>query len=251
MQVISIESVSPNTFTTPGNYQTQTASVVDPTLTLAGLQLGKDLQSGIQVYLSAPAPAAGLTLVITSGDSNRVKLSADPAVLGGESVSFTLASGDFLTPLFYVQALDGSGTVQLTASAANYQGATNTVTLQPSGFVVQNPYHPNDPTASVQASGPDQPLTVSPAMLTSDGVLNFVLVQALRPGVGPVSAAVQSDDLGVGTIVTSPVVFNANDGSLTTSFHPVAAGTTEVRIVTPSGFSTPSNFQHVTATVSP
>jgi hypothetical protein len=53
----------------------------------------------------------------------------------------------------------------------------------------------------------------------------------------------------VGTIVGSPVSFNGNDSTKTVAFDPLAAGTTTISLTPPAGFSTPSNSQQITATV--
>ena len=65
------------------------------------------------------------------------------------------------------------------------------------------------------------------------------------------SVDVTSSDTGVGTITTSPLVFNGGDYNLSTEFDPQAEGTTTISVGTPAGFDTPSNYQQITATVDP
>ena len=72
---------------------------------------------------------------------------------------------------------------------------------------------------------------------------------SLNPGLGTVGVPVTSSDLAVGTITTSPIVFNPGDSSDSTSFQPIADGTSTISIGTPAGFSTPSQYQQITATV--
>ena len=64
-----------------------------------------------------------------------------------------------------------------------------------------------------------------------------------------VNVDVTSSDTNVGTITTSPAVFNGGDSFFTTQFDPAAVGTTTISVVPPSGFNTPSNFRQITATV--
>jgi uncharacterized membrane protein YfcA len=56
---------------------------------------------------------------------------------------------------------------------------------------------------------------------------------------------------GVGRITTSPLSFTGNTSSAITQFDPAAAGTSLITVGIPAGFSTPSNFRSITATVNP
>ena len=152
---------------------------------------------------------------------------------------------------FNVQALSNTGSVTLTAkgtatlngSTVNFADGSATVTLLPSGFVISN-----GNIANASVGGGDVPLGIVPAALQS-GTLSLAAYQQLRPGVGAINVGVNSSNTSVATITTSPVVFNAGDQSQTTALHPVGAGTTTVSVATPAGFSTPSNYQSISATV--
>jgi hypothetical protein len=61
---------------------------------------------------------------------------------------------------------------------------------------------------------------------------------------------VSSSDTRVGTIMTSPVVFNGGDQSKPTSFHPLASGATVITVGVPPGFTAASAQRQVLATVS-
>ena len=63
--------------------------------------------------------------------------------------------------------------------------------------------------------------------------------------------SITSSNLATGTISTSPVVFNGGDSSDSTTFQPVASGTTTLALGTtpPAGFSLPTNYQSIGATV--
>ena len=95
---------------------------------------------------------------------------------------------------------------------------------------------------------------VAPAVL-NPGVLTLYSYGQLNPGIGPYSLTVGSANAAVGSISTSPVSFSGDATSATTTFVPAGAGTTTVNLGAPpaSGlpglFSTPSQYQQVTATV--
>ena len=71
----------------------------------------------------------------------------------------------------------------------------------------------------------------------------------MRAGYGPVTVNVTSSNPAVGTLVTSPLVLNPCQGSVTTQFDPVSVGTTLLSVEPPAGFAMPTNFQQITATV--
>jgi hypothetical protein len=81
------------------------------------------------------------------------------------------------------------------------------------------------------------------------GTLTYYTTSTLNPGLGGVSVAVTSSNTATGTISTSPLVFMDDSTQLNTSFVPVATGTTNITITQPAGFSTPSQYVVIPATV--
>ncbi len=81
--------------------------------------------------------------------------------------------------------------------------------------------------------------------------LNLQSVQQLRPGIGPVHVTVTSSNTAVGTITLSPVEFNGADSpnERTTSFVPLAVGSSVIKAEGPVGFQIASNNNFITATV--
>jgi hypothetical protein len=127
--------------------------------------------------------------------------------------------------------------------AAGYNDGTSTITVNPSGFIL------NMGSLNTNTFAANTTVRVDAAMLTP-GTLIYQQSQALRAGV-TASVAVTSSDTDVGTIVGSPAVFNVGDTvNFGTAFDPAAQGSTTISITTPAGFSTPSNLQSITATVS-
>jgi hypothetical protein len=129
--------------------------------------------------------------------------------------------------------------------APGYNDATSNITVNPSGFVLLSQNF------TTNASAQNTPLTVAAALLDPT-FLNFSQEQELRGGLGQVSVALTSSNTGVGTIANTPAVLTGGQSrSTAAAFDPAGAGTATITITAPAGFSTPSNSQHITATVNP
>jgi hypothetical protein len=248
------------TFNTPSNYQSVAAAVTNGSINMSvgGMgEVGNNLEAAVTASLSVPAPAGGDTVTITSSDSTKLLLSVDPTAVGSSSISIPVAPGSFSISTFYAQALAGTGSVTLTASAASFDPQNVNVPLVPSGFVqLANCNLGNNPISTSVLAG-DSGITIYSVPLdpTTLNLIDFGYcvpnAQALRPGVANVSVNVTSSNTAAGTVLTSPVVFTTNQASGTTGFHPVANGTTNVSVATPSGFNTPSNYRVTTYNVVP
>ena len=250
---------TPAGFSTPADYQQLSASVSNGTFNLSADNIGKNLETQVALSLTTMAPSGGLTVTLTSGDASKLLLSTDPTVAGSSTVSVSISpdSGASTTPI-YAQALVGSGTVTLTASAPGFDSASYTATLVPSGFVIGVPSCIATGSFSTTPLNPDTGLAVyatalDPSTLNDVDVSQgcYQVAEGIRPGIGSVSVDVISGNASAGSITTSPVIFNAGDSSQSTNFHPLSNGTSLITMGTPSmaGFSTPSNYQQVTATV--
>jgi hypothetical protein len=238
---------TPTGFSTPGTSRTATVTVSAPTISLNPQTIGKDLEISVGMNLGAPAPTGGLVITVTSGDPSRLLLANTGTALGTGSITVTASQGTSFTPAFFVQALDSTGTVTITMAAPGFQTSTSTMTLVPSGFIINNPGNFNTTTLSLPTS-----IQLLPARLNPSG-LAFVTNQIVRGGITvnvPLTATDQPGSSGVGTISTSPVVFNGGASAATTSFVPANAGAALIEVGTPTGFSTPSSARTITATVS-
>ena len=206
--------------------------------------------------LGAPAPTGGVRITLTSGDANRMLLSTSATAQGSGQIVLPVnvgASGSS-TP-FFIQALDGSGTVSLSASAPGYANQSVTITLGPSGFVF-NPFAIGA-TFTTTTFSANTNLQILPALLAVGAAPTFATNQAVRGGgLGPVNVTVSAVDqptggTSVGTIVGSPVTFNGGDTSKIVAFDPTAAGTSLITVEVPTGFNftAPANARVITATV--
>jgi len=207
--------------------------------------IGQNLQVANQIFLQGAAPGTGLTVSVTSNDPARLLLSTSPTAQGTGSLSLSIPGGGRQTPVFYVQALAGSGTAQVTADAGGSFGtATDNVTFGPSGFIIFGPQGPGNPIRS--SPGTNTTVTVSAVLLNAQ--LSPLSEQQLRGGL-TASVPVTSSNPAFGTITTSPVQFSGGVSSATTQFHAVANGSTVLSAGTPAGFATPSSSTTVSATV--
>jgi hypothetical protein len=248
-----VEVVAPAGFSAPSTFRQLTATVNAPALSLSfgstPLFLGKDLQvDNIAVSIvGAVAPAGGVVVTLTSADATNLKVSSDPAMVGSGSIMVTIAANTSTSPAFTLQGFNDTGDIQLTGSATNFVSALGTVKLEPSGFIINSPG-----SISVSTTAANQGLVITSGPLQR-GTLNWSGYQPLRVGLAPVSVQVTATDItgsNVGAIVNSPAVFNPRQQSNTTvQFDPQSAGQSQITVVTPAGFSTPSQFQQIVATV--
>jgi len=186
---------------------------------------------------------------VTSAEPSRVLLATSATGQGSNQITLPINAGSTSssTPIF-IQALDGTGTVQVTAGAPGYANQVATMTLAPSGFVI-NPFQLGN--FSTTTFSANTTIQITPAVLSTN--LTFAANQTVRSGLTqisvPVTAVDQPGSSGVGTIVGSPAVFNGGDTFKNVQFDSAAAGISQVQVGTPTGFSTPANARVVTATV--
>lgn len=239
----TIVSVTPPSgFAIPSNMRQLLATVTSPGISLAGKPIGKDLQASMSFRLSAPAPTGGVTITVASGDPARVLLSNSSRAAGSATLAINVPAG-VSDGTFYAQALSDSGSSQLTASAPRFNNGTSEVQLNPSGFSFT---FARDIVTSVTAGNTF--LAVGVYRLDPQ-TLNPVEEMEGRAGIGAVAVEVISSDPSVGSITSSPLIFNAGDREKSTQFRPLAPGSTSVTVSVPPGFVRPARDVSVTATV--
>ncbi len=240
----SISLSVPAGFSTPSHLQQITATVTAPPINLGNVTVGHNLQTTLSGSLGAPAPAGNRQVTVTSQDPTKVLLATSATALGAASITLDVGAGTAGIPAFYVQALAGAGTVQLETTASGYATDTSLVTLTPSGFTFSS----GSTNFSTTTFSPNTALTVV-AVRLNPGDLTFAQGQELRSGHPTVNVFVTSSVQTVGTIVNSPAVFEPGDSSASLQFDPAAGGNTTISIGAPAGFTTPSNLQQLTGTV--
>ena len=230
--------VTPPGFTTPAEKQNATITVIAPRIynESSNIAVGRDLQVQRYAYFdNGPSPTTDVTISVD--DDSVATLSTDPTQEGSKIITLSGASGK---TKYYIQGRK-IGTTVITKSAPGYSSATDTVTVNPSGFMFSSPdITTNDYAANTQVS-------VGSAMLKPD-TLKRVEYQPLRAGLN-ISVPISSSDINVGTVAPSAIGFAANTTTAYASFDPVGVGSCVVSIQTPPGFDTPSEGQSISATV--
>lgn len=209
------------------------------TLQCDGAQIGQNLQQLCTV--STKMQASDLVITLTSNSPGALLLSNTATVAGSGQIQVTIPAGSDRTT-YYAQSLASSGIVTHTANAVGYSQATATITLSPSGVVIegQSGMGPFLNFYYVNLSGGAVPVKVYTAMLNPGNTFNSV--QALRGGYGPLSVTVASNNTGVGTIIT-PVTIPQGNFVGTTTFTPVSLGNTTLSVTQPpGGFVAPPSF---------
>jgi hypothetical protein len=238
----TIKVGTPAGFSAPSNYQQITATVTAPAITASPVTVGLDLQAMFNVYLPV-APPSPVTVTVMSNNSAVATITTNDKVAGGTTLSFPNVSG-IPVGTIYVQGRS-LGSTTLTIQAPGYTDGTASVTVDPSGYIINTPGG-DFSTTTLSANTTVQIISGRLHPTT----LNYQAGQPVRGGLS-VSVAVTSSNPAVGPITTSPLTFNGGDGSATTEFDPQTAGTSTISVGTPAGFSTSSNYQHLTATVTP
>jgi hypothetical protein len=244
----TIAVTPPAGYSTPANYQSIVATVTAPTLALqfgnSSVTTGVNLQTGSYgVYLTT-APTSPLTVTLTVTDATKAVISASSTAVGTRTITFTNVTSTYVGS-FYAQGLAAGNTI-ITATATGYSSATLPVTVEPTGFGYDYYQYPTINTTTFSSATSDTycAYTLNPSNLNVD-----FLGGTLSPGVASVSLPVTSSAPSVGTISTSPIVFNPGDSCKSTNFQPISAGTSNITITTPAGYSTPANYQTVAAAV--
>jgi hypothetical protein len=213
-------------------------------LTISNVITGLNLETTTSIFVPV-APPNPVTVTVTSDDPTTALISKSATSPGVTSLTFTNVTSGGGLPTIYVQGLKITSTT-LTVSAPGYSNGTAVVTVNPSGFSFAGF---NNPGFNTTASATPTTLQIYPTILNL-GTLTYSTNNVLvNPGIAPLSVTVTSSNTATGTITTSPVVFNGGDGPKQTSFKPSATGTSTITIVPPQGFSTPTQYQQVNATV--
>ena len=227
-----------------------TLTVTLPTigaLTVTNVTIGKNLQAQIEVSLSTPVSGGPLDVTLTSSDGAKLVIGS-LLVQGLPSKVLQFPVG-LSSGVAYAQALAGTGTVTVTASAPGYTSGSGTVTLTPSAFVIVGPAGvvgvPSFPTNVGIATT----LTIMAGRL--DSSFNYVGTQGLRGGFSA-TVPVSSSSPAAGQVIPASLTFTPADTAYTTTFTALGVGTALVSVSEPTGFSTPiGSADRITANVSP
>jgi hypothetical protein len=241
-----IEVVTPSGFSTSTTFRSITATVAAPTINVGftNLLVGRDLQDAVFVSLGVTPPSP-VTVTVRVTSTAIATLSTSSTVAGTDTITFNNVATTSVGTIFLQGRALGSTTV--TVQAPGYADDTGTVTVVPSGFII------NTNSFSTTAGAGNSNIQIQSARL-DPSTLNFSLTQQVRGGLAvqvPVTAEDQTGGPGVGRIVASPITINGGQFSANAQFDPAVVGTSRVTAGVPPGFDTPSNLRQITVTVNP
>jgi hypothetical protein len=231
---------TPSGFSTPSQYQQVTATVTAPVITVGNVTTGVHLQNALSITLPV-APPNPVTVTVTSGTPASATLSNSQTVAGVTTLTFTNVTSTFVGTI-YVQG-QGVGSSTLTVSAPGYTSGTGTASVQQSGFLYDGVTTLNTTTFSSPTVE-----VVYTAVLNANLAAQLIGLP-LNPGIGPLTVPLTNSAPTIGTITPTSLVFNTGNTNGQFSFQPVSAGSTNITIGTPAGFSTPSQYQQLATTV--
>ena len=238
----TIAIVQPTGFSVPSNVNTSiVATVTAPTISFNNTTVGKDLQQGVNIFLSN-APATPTDITVTIADPGVALISTDRTTVGTNSITISGVTSTFAGTV-YVQGLTEGAATQITVQGGVYTTQVADVAVDPSGFW----FNANSFTRDIFAANVS--LQVLSTRLNPTN-LNRAQDQEVRGGIS-VSVDLTNSDDAVGTLTTDPLVFIGGAGSSAfTAFDPVLAGATTLAIVQPTGFTVPNNVNtSIVATV--
>jgi hypothetical protein len=219
-------------FTTPTTYTQATETVTAPSISVNNATTGVHTQNSLQIYLPV-APPSARTVTVSVPTGAVVTLSKDNVTAGTTTLTFTNVTTSYVGTI-YIQG-QSVGTATLTESAPGYVTGTSTLTTLNSGFG----FYPGN--GSFTTTTFSSPSTLTVYTLLFDANNNFAgYGYALSPGVAPVTVAVTDSNTSVGTISSNSLVFGASDTYKQFTFTPVSAGTTNLALSTPVGFTAPT-----------
>jgi hypothetical protein len=237
-----VSVVPPAGFSTPSTDRQMPVTVTAPSVSLGGnATVGRDLQISRSATLQT-APPSAVTVTFTVNNPGIATITSNPALAGGDVVSFTGVSTTSAGTL-YIQGR-AQGTTTITASAPGYAPDVITVEVRPSGFIINTPQ-----SITTTAGAANTNIQITPAML-DPLTLNWQQNQAVRGGLN-VNVTVTSSNTAAGTITVSPVAFAPNANTGATAFDPAASGVSTIAVVPPAGFDIPSSDRTIVATVNP
>jgi hypothetical protein len=184
-------------------------------------------------------PVASATSMQVSLQSNSSLLLLSPDNINWASGITVTVAANSTTANYYIQSLGSSGQASYTASTNNFEPATDTISMVPSGIVITGS------TSASVSQGPQQ-YTISTAQLDSSH--NPVAVQNLAEG--PLTVSLGNTNPATGTFAAS-VALQPGTSSSSVTFTPVMPGSTTLSLTEPTGWTMPSSVTSVAVTIKP
>lgn len=204
------------------------------TVALSPGTVGANLQ--IPAPISIPYSDDARTITITSADPSRLVISDDATALGTGALAFNTRSGRQI----YLQAIGGTGDVELTAAGPNVGEAKTTIRIVPSGVAWTTE---SLSVTALETPGKDQTPGASLAAYALDPEnLAPLAMQAARPGLDPLT--LESSNPAVAAPVSASVSLNLTWRDYAAAVPVEVAlkspGESQFAIRQPPGFVTPA-----------
>ena len=116
------------------------AMAAGSSLRLPGVTIGRHLETSAMVVLGDAAPEKGVEITIRSSDPKKLLVSKTPEDAGAASITVLARQGARMSPEFWLQGQESSGSIAYSAEAPGYDSATGTVTLFPSAIAIVGPF---------------------------------------------------------------------------------------------------------------
>lgn len=253
---------TPAGFDVPSQFASVAVTVNAPRLGVTDrITLGLNLQTRGTLLLGAPAAPGGVTVTLTSDDPSLLLLSVGQTVPGSKSITVKIEPGA-LSGSYFLQSLGDSGTVSHIASAPGYRSGTGMIALAPSGILLTGPAGAPDEAEVLRPLAPEIPHgffgNLTSAKTTP--VVAFtafldpkthrgadITIQPLRAGIS-LKVNLKNSNPAVGALTDSVTIAGGSDQG-SAQFTALAVGSTVLSVVTPAGYTTPTNSTTLTAVV--
>jgi hypothetical protein len=238
----SVAIVQPPGFVQPAGQGALRLKALSPLLRSTWADPGRSMQAPMVVQSNVPSNPP---ITVTSSDPTRLLVSLNNAFLGSASVTSNYRNGAYTT--VYLQALDGPADVPVTLSCDGLKDAKVVVQIFPSSITLQTPYYPND-TFRTNTQQDSVTLTATVSALGAQNPGPYGYQSTLRPGLDPIPLNVTSSNSSVAA-VPKPPILNSLTSQTNVSVKPVGPGVTDLSIVPPLGYVSPSTGKTVHLTV--
>jgi hypothetical protein len=208
------------------------------------LAIGFHLEQRVKLSLDDFAPDEGLPITLKSADPTKLVLSKSNDKAGTGTLVISANSGTRESPYFWVQALDKSGTVDYTIEAPGFAKATGTITLAPAGITLSGPLKMAKYLTTTGAT----PSKITFHAVRLDANLKEVEEQQVAGGF-TLNLDVTNSNEAAGKVADAHVVIPAGSSSARTTFKPSTTGDAVISAKLQPGFTLPSEYAEVTASV--
>jgi hypothetical protein len=233
---VSVTQPAGFTAAVPASYLSFSIQVSAPIINISAVTVGFDTQTSEGLSLQSAPPSAVSVTVTSNGPSFALLSSNADCSSPSSSVTFKNVTTTSVGTICIIGVAQGSTT--LTAQASGYTDGNAAVSVNPTGFIIS--------TASFSTStgAASTPISVSAWVLSPS--LAIMVEQQLTSAV---TVSIQSSNSGVGSTTAASFAVGATSASGAFTPSSSTTGSTTLTLVTPSGFSTPTIDQSITATV--